>query len=58
MGFGASAGEGGEQPSAAASASPPEKPSLKDILSKLDAGSIDAQSALDAIRGASQDGPK
>ena len=53
LGFGdlpsGAAGEAG----AGAPSAQPAKESLKDILSKLDAGSIDAQSALDAIRGSS-----
>jgi hypothetical protein len=53
LGFNGSASEkqSGAEDAGGASA---EKPALKDILSRLDAGMIDAKSALDAIRGASK----
>jgi hypothetical protein len=43
----------GDRSNAAPDPAPADKQSLKDILSRLDSGAIDAQSALDAIRGGS-----
>ena len=47
-------GAGADKASSNNTAEPASQPSLKDILSKLDTGAIDAQSALDAIRGSSK----